>query len=290
MNRPWMPLYVADYLADTAHLNAAQSGAYLHLIMHYWMNGGLPDDNRQLSLIARMTTAEWRKARPIIQQFFSDGWKHKRIEFELTEAARISAAGRAGGEASGRIRRERSAQRSANDPPTIDERSFNDPPTNCEALPSPSQPQSQIESSSLRSEENARARASPSKFDHFWRAYPHKVGKREAAKAFDRVGKSGAVTFDELMAALTAYANKTDDRPWCNPATWLNQGRWDDQPAPEVPRNGQGKSALAAADRLIEQFGGREAAAAYVPGSEGPKPLSLDLGPSPPRPKRISSG
>jgi hypothetical protein len=34
-----------------------------------------------------------------------------------------------------------------------------------------------------------------------------------------------------MMIGLEAYVDKTDDRPWCNPATWLNEGRWDDQPA-----------------------------------------------------------
>ena len=136
MNRPWMPLYVADYRRDTAHLSTAEHGAYLLLIMHYWATGGLPDDDRQLARIACMTNSEWRRTRPIVQAFFFDGWKHKRIEFELTEAARMSAAGRAGGKASGEARR----QRSANDQRTADERSFNgcgnDPPTICEALPS----------------------------------------------------------------------------------------------------------------------------------------------------------
>lgn len=139
MSRPWMPLYVGDYIADTAHLSAAESGAYLHLLMHYWLHGGPPpDDDAQLARIAKMRLAEWKRARPTLQAFFQDGWKHKRVEFELTEAARISAAGRAGGKASGEARR----QRSANDPPTIVERPLNDrtndqandSPTICEAL------------------------------------------------------------------------------------------------------------------------------------------------------------
>jgi len=136
MNRPWMPLYPADYLADTGHLTTAEHGAYLLLIMHYWMNGSVPTDDRQLGRIARMSEREWKKAKPNIQSFFVEGWKHKRVEFELTESDRISKAGRAGGLASARARK---GQRSTNDPPTIVERPSNDPPTIGQALPSPSQ-------------------------------------------------------------------------------------------------------------------------------------------------------
>lgn len=39
--RPWMAFYVADYLADTLHLSATEHGAYLLLISHYWVHGGL---------------------------------------------------------------------------------------------------------------------------------------------------------------------------------------------------------------------------------------------------------
>lgn len=104
MSRPWMPLYIADYLADTTHLRAAQSGAYLHLIMHYWQKGSLPDNDGQLSAIARMTSAEWKRDRAILAAFFQQpGWHHKRIDEELAEAEekyqKRAGAGRKGGNA-----------------------------------------------------------------------------------------------------------------------------------------------------------------------------------------------
>jgi uncharacterized protein YdaU (DUF1376 family) len=89
--KPWMPLYVADYLADTAHLDAAESGAYLHLIMHYWQNGGLPTEDRHLARIARMSTGEWKRAKPVIAPFFSPEWKHKRIDAEIAHADDVSS-------------------------------------------------------------------------------------------------------------------------------------------------------------------------------------------------------
>src|SRR5687767_4457814 len=81
-----MPLYIGDYRADTTHLNAAQHGAYLLLIMHYWQQGGLPDDDEQLARIVCMTTAEWRTHGPVIRSFFGDGWRHQQINHEIGRA------------------------------------------------------------------------------------------------------------------------------------------------------------------------------------------------------------
>jgi uncharacterized protein YdaU (DUF1376 family) len=84
---PYMPLYVADYLADAAHLTTVEHGAYLLLIMTYWQRGEpLPDSDTKLARIVRMTESEWLAIRDDLADFFdvADGvWSHGRIEREL---------------------------------------------------------------------------------------------------------------------------------------------------------------------------------------------------------------
>lgn len=81
-----MPLYVADYLADTAHLSAAEHGAYLLLIMHYWTKGKLPDDEEAIRRVTRLTTRQWSQSRDVLRSLFGDQWRHKRIDEELSKA------------------------------------------------------------------------------------------------------------------------------------------------------------------------------------------------------------
>jgi uncharacterized protein YdaU (DUF1376 family) len=86
----WMPLFVGDYLRDTTRLTTEKHGAYLLLIMDYWINGAPPDDDEVLSSITKMQLPAWRKIRPSLVQLFNvvDGfWHHKRIDEELLKAA-----------------------------------------------------------------------------------------------------------------------------------------------------------------------------------------------------------
>jgi hypothetical protein len=74
----------------------------------------------------------------------------------------------------------------------------------------------------------------------FWPAYPHKIGKPAAARAFATAIKKASI--EQILAGLARYVrDKPPDRPWCNPATWLNQDRWLDQPAPASASNGHAK-------------------------------------------------
>jgi hypothetical protein len=103
-----------------------------------------------------------------------------------------------------------------------------------------SQEKKEVDTRAREGKNRATQQAAESLFAKFWQAYPHKVGKRDAANAFGRVLKMKIVGIDDLMAGLARYSAKTDDRPWCNPSTWLNQGRWDDQPAEGHYQNGGG--------------------------------------------------
>jgi uncharacterized protein YdaU (DUF1376 family) len=81
-----MPLYVGDYLADTSHLNRADHGSYLLLIMHYWAHGGLPEGDEALASIAKVPLEEWNHTvKHVVQAFFHDGWQHRRIDAELAK-------------------------------------------------------------------------------------------------------------------------------------------------------------------------------------------------------------
>lgn len=85
----WMPLYVADYLSSTTRLTTEQHGAYLLLIIDYWKNGRLPDDDSILASITRLTVDAWAKHRGVLEGFFevSNGeWIHSRIEKEIKKS------------------------------------------------------------------------------------------------------------------------------------------------------------------------------------------------------------
>lgn len=90
----WMPLYIADYLADTQHLTRDEHGGYLLLLMAYWRNGGpLQDDDKRLAAIAKATQREWKSLRATLAEFFTiaDGlWVHKRADKEIKDAAENS--------------------------------------------------------------------------------------------------------------------------------------------------------------------------------------------------------
>lgn len=67
-------------------------------------------------------------------------------------------------------------------------------------------------------------------FDEFWKVYPKKIGKKAAARSWERL------TPDEKAKAIESIPAHVSSDAWTrnngryipNPQTFLNQGRWDD--------------------------------------------------------------
>ncbi len=72
-------------------------------------------------------------------------------------------------------------------------------------------------------------------FNQFWEAYPRKIGKKAAQTAFI-AAKIKAGQLPQIIQAVNASKiseqwHREQGRYIPNPATWINQGRWLDEPA-----------------------------------------------------------
>jgi hypothetical protein len=73
-------------------------------------------------------------------------------------------------------------------------------------------------------------------FDRFWAAYPRKIAKQAARKAYDKAIKRG-IPPDRIRARAELFALERQSEPpkyTPYPASWLNAGRYDD-PVPGAP-------------------------------------------------------
>lgn len=94
-------------------------------------------------------------------------------------------------------------------------------------------------------------------FDEFWKEYPKKIGKAVCRELWNHIVNGGLETktlcrdsnsyvkitlkatpeeiiagakrYDAKMRDRTTFKLKDDGRFVCQPATWLNQGRWSDE-------------------------------------------------------------
>jgi len=88
------------------------------------------------------------------------------------------------------------------------------------------------ESPSARCEKFARAEYSEA-FQRFWDAYPTKrrLGKKQAYAAWQKAIQTADPEAIILKASEYASSDRGRGEFSCMPTTWLNQGRWEDDPA-----------------------------------------------------------
>ena len=231
MSNSWYARYPGDYGRDTAHLSMIEHGAYGLLLDHYYSTAApLPADVAALYRICRAFDQSEREAVDcVVSQFFDlrdDGYHNVRADMELVKRnehhKRLSTGARKTNEKRWNRLATRSATRSA--------------------LASP-QPQPYPQKETSKSVPAANPAADTREFDAFWEAYPKKLGKAEARKAWVQQFCDGHL--GEILASLEAW--KTTEQ-WSEPefipfpATWLNKGRHKETPAMEERSNGNGRA------------------------------------------------
>jgi hypothetical protein len=118
--------------------------------------------------------------------------------------------------------------------------------------------------------------AEPEGFADFYTAYPRHKDRQEASKAYARAIRQGA-TCTGLLGAAVAFRqaserNGTEQRFIPLPSTWLNKGRWKEDPEilePQKSRRQQETDAWRAnTHRLVVENGGRNPLAELMNGGQ----------------------
>jgi uncharacterized protein YdaU (DUF1376 family) len=201
---------IGDYASHTRGLSLYEDLAYRRLLDVYYLqerplNSGIASVARQIGMADYVEAVKF-----VLECHFSlteDGWINTRADKEIKSFhSKIEQASRAG---------KASAERRSNKRPTTVQPTNNQEPiTNNHITPKP-------------------PKGADVRFEKFWAAYPKKVGKFDAKRAFDK----RKVDDQLLESMLSAVMRQSGTDAWRkdggqfipNPSTWLNQGRWQDE-------------------------------------------------------------
>ena len=111
-------------------------------------------------------------------------------------------------------------------------------------------------------------------FNEFWNAYPRKIDKAKAFRAFKSALKR--TKFEDILAGVLAYRNdpKRDPDFTKYPATWLNNDAWENAAAvPEVFVSQRREREISHSEEYLRQI--REMEALSAPAPECPHGLTI---------------
>lgn len=88
-------MHIGDFLTGVIHMDAVETGAYIMLIMAHYQAGeeGLPNDDKKLSRIAKVTPRKWAAIKDTVMEKFdleNDMWCQKRVVNELKRVRDVS--------------------------------------------------------------------------------------------------------------------------------------------------------------------------------------------------------
>jgi hypothetical protein len=250
---PWFRCFPSALLGAMAGLKADEGLIYITVLLRIYETGGpVHESGRTLSrrtgLTERRASAavEWLcqagKLARLGDGLLDSASTHAEIQWQTERRSDQSSAGKASA-----AKRQKTSFETKNDASvkTDDPVEGENPQQNQQnGAAAVQQPFNHLEEETEQKEDkllsDAQGRfAYPAKaFEAWYLRYPHKVGKGAAEAKFERIRKSGKVAFQDLVDGLDRYIrDKPPERDWCNPATWLHQKRWTDEPATNETAN-----------------------------------------------------
>lgn len=213
---------IADYRKDTIHLSRVEHSIYRDLIDWYYLEETpIPKETQTVSRRLRLVSEQDVSAlKNVLNDFFidsDDGFRHKRIDLDISEYHSKCDTNRTNGIKGGRPKGKKTQSVTS-------------------GLPVASQTDATANPNHKPLTINHKPSNTPSidGFDLVYQAYPKKVGKPAALKAW----KAAKVKPGDVPVILGDIATRSQSRDWLkedgqfipNPATYLNQRRWEDQP------------------------------------------------------------
>jgi uncharacterized protein YdaU (DUF1376 family) len=264
---PFFPWYASETEADGdwVMMDLAERGLFITLLDYGWINDGLPFDTEALARIARVDIDTFKRLwKRVGLKFTADHGKFINRRQE-TERLRVNEKS---------VKAASAAAQRWNNGNDVDANAYaNASPEHCEGNARASKSKSKSSSSGFSEKENLEARSKPkveialtteAEFEElFWPILWRKVGKGACLEAYKKARRKH--TAEKLRSAaitqgpaLKETANR-GSREALHPATWLNQGRFDDEDfallPPNVRPNGVRKSASSeSADRVTKMI------------------------------------
>jgi len=229
MKNPWLKFYPTDWSADErlGTCGLVARGLWIEMIGlmhradpygHMLVNGKKPSDDQLAALvrapveIVRNAVAELDAA-GVFSRTRNGTIYSRRMTKDEKKSREGMLSQRAGGPLPGSRRSKQVIERTVRKQTTLEvvDGVADQPP-----------PSQRLEASIYKEKEQA-------DFERFWKAWPLKVKRDEARKAFSKA--IGRARVDDILAGMNRYiANKPDWQHWAHASTWLNGGRWSDEP------------------------------------------------------------
>lgn len=258
---PALPLFTDAFIGDTTHLNAAQTGAYLMLMMIAWRlpECALPNDDEKLARWARMDNRTWKRQKSTVMEFWKLGddarWRQGRLS---DERHYVEVKSKSNSQAAKVRWLKNNNTDNANASTMQCERNAPTP------TPTPI---------------SKNKKEYTSDFLKFWELYPrHDGSKSDAFKSYQRALKEG-IDHERLIRSVEAFREYigregTAREYVAHATTWLNGKRWEADYSAEgtgrgayarnVDKNGQPENAggsnlppskwIAEGDRLAAKY------------------------------------